>query len=147
MLLTMLMKWPVQEGNVFVWTFALFVWNLLAWSINIDSVALYSIKRGISDFINFEYDETKVDKTDKFVCKKTVYSNQYDPFIFLCCCLSINSEMFEGSEPLFIAYSTKNTNTSQNFACQADAVGVCHAGQIKSFLHLSHLNIHGEKGQ
>ena len=80
-LFTMLMKWAVQEGNVFVWAFALLMWHLMARSINIDSVALHSIKRGISDSITFKYDETKVDKTGAFVCEKNVYSNPHNPFV------------------------------------------------------------------
>jgi hypothetical protein len=69
-LFTMLMKWAVQEGNVFVWAFALLMWHLMAWSINIDSVALHSMKRGISDSVTFKYDQTKVDKTGELVCEK-----------------------------------------------------------------------------
>ena len=146
-LLTMLMKWAVLEGNVFVWAFALLMWHLMARSINIDSVALHAIKRGISDSITFKYDETKVDKTGEFVCEKNVYSNPHDPFVCvftaLGCYLSINSEMLEGTERLFIARGTKYTSASQNFARQVAAMGVRYADQIKSFLRLSHFNIHG----
>ena len=96
----MLMKWAVREGNVFAWAFALLMWHLMARSINIDSVALHAIKRGISDSITFKYDETKVDKTGEFVCEKNVYSNPHDPFVCvftaLGCYHSINSEMLEG---------------------------------------------------
>jgi hypothetical protein len=146
-LFTMLMKWAVREGNVFVWAFALLMWHLMARSINIDSVALHSIKRGISDSITFKYDETKVDKTGEFVCEKNVYSNPHNPFVCvftaLGCYLSINSEMLEGTERLFIARGTKYTTASQNFARQVSAMGFRYAHQIKSFLRLSHFNIHG----
>ena len=77
----MLMKWTVQEGNVFVWAFALLMWHLMDRSINIDSVALHSIKRGVSDSITFKYDETKVDETGEFVCEKNVCSNPHDPLL------------------------------------------------------------------
>jgi len=49
----------VQEGNVFVWAFALLMWHLMVRSINSNSVALHSIKRFISDSITFKYDETR----------------------------------------------------------------------------------------
>jgi hypothetical protein len=52
-LFTMLMKWVVQEGNVFVWVYALLMRHLTARSINIDSVAIHSTKKGILDFITF----------------------------------------------------------------------------------------------
>jgi hypothetical protein len=48
------------------------MWHLMARFINVDSIALHSIKRGISDSITFKYDETKMDKTGEFVQEKTV---------------------------------------------------------------------------
>jgi hypothetical protein len=64
----------------------------MALSINVDSIALHSIKRGMSDSITFKYDETKMDKTGKFVQEKHCYSNPFRPavciFTALGCYLS-----------------------------------------------------------
>jgi hypothetical protein len=60
-LFKVLMTWCVAEGNVFVWCFSLLMWHLMARSINVDSIALHNIKKGVSDSIVFEYDETKTD--------------------------------------------------------------------------------------
>ena len=70
-LFKLILKWAVEEGNVFVWCFCLLMWHLMARSINVDSIALHCIKRGISDSITFKYDETKMDKTGEFVQEKT----------------------------------------------------------------------------
>jgi hypothetical protein len=118
----------------------------MAPSININSVALHSIKRGVLDLITFKYDKTKVDETGEFVCEKCLL-NPHDPFVCVFtvfwCYVSINSEMLEALDSLLIAHGTKYTTTSQKFARQVAAVGVHYADQIKSFLHLSHFNIQG----
>jgi hypothetical protein len=48
-LFRLLLQWAIEEGNVFVLTFCLLMWHLIARSINIDSISLHSIKRGKSD--------------------------------------------------------------------------------------------------
>ena len=55
-----LMTWAVCEGNVFIWCFGMLMWHLMARSINIDSLSLHHMKRGVSDSIIFKYDETKI---------------------------------------------------------------------------------------
>jgi hypothetical protein len=62
-LFKLLMTWCVAEGNVFVWCFSLLMWHLMARTINVDSIALHNIKKGVSDSIVFGYDETKTDKS------------------------------------------------------------------------------------
>lgn len=146
-LFQLLMKWAVLEGNVFVWCFALLMWNLMARSINVDCIALHSIKRGMSDSITFKYDETKMDKTGEFVQEKNCYSNPFNPFVCiftaLGCYLSIYSETLEKTELLFLLPGRKGKTAAQNFARQISAIGERYANTIKSYLRLSHFNIHG----
>ena len=65
-LFKLLMTWAVMSGNVFVWCFALMMWHLMARSINIDSICLHNLKRGVSDSIVFKFDDSKTDKTVDF---------------------------------------------------------------------------------
>ena len=69
-LFELLLQLALQEGNLFVWCFALLMWHLMARSINVDCLSLHNIKRGVSDSIVFKYDEKKMDKTGKFVQEK-----------------------------------------------------------------------------
>jgi hypothetical protein len=146
-LFQVLMKWAVEEGNVFVWCFALLMWNLMARSINVDCIALHSIKRGILDSITFKYDETKMDKTGEFVQEKHCYSNPYNPFVCiftaLGCYLSIYSETLEKTEKLFHVPGRNAKTAAQNFTRQIAAIGDRHADAIKVYLRLSHFSIHG----
>ena len=66
-LFKLFLRWAVEKGNMFVWCFSLLMWHLRAHSINVNSIALQSITRGISDSITFKYDETKMDKTGEYV--------------------------------------------------------------------------------
>jgi hypothetical protein len=63
-LFTVLMKWAVHEGNVFVWACALLMWHLMARSINNDSVALHSLKETMKIIqvpVNFTRHHTKIE--------------------------------------------------------------------------------------
>lgn len=124
------------------------VQHLVAQSINIDTAALQSIKRGILDPITFKYDEAKIDKRVEFVWK-TVYSNHQEPcvcvFTTLGHYLSINSEIIDGTEHLFIAHHTRCSTTSQNFVHQLLpwVLGM----QVKLNFLLQTFQSWGEKGQ
>ena len=101
-LFKLFLRRAVDEGNVFVWCFSLLMGHLMACSINVNSIALHSIKRGISDSITFKYDETKMVKTGEFVQEKNCYANPYEPFycVFtaLGCYLSLNAEALKKKE-------------------------------------------------
>jgi hypothetical protein len=66
-LFTLICKWAVKEMNVFVWVYSLLMWHMIAQSISISSMALHNIKWGVSNSIQFKYNETKMDKSGKFV--------------------------------------------------------------------------------
>jgi len=103
-LFTLICKWAVEEMNIFIWVFSLLMWHMMARSISISSIALHNIKRGVSDSIQFKYDETKMDKSGEFVQTKNCYANPQTPYLCLYlalgCWLSINSESFETTEKL-----------------------------------------------
>ena len=143
----MLMKWAVLEGNVVVWDFALLMWHLMARSINIDSVALHSIKRGISDSITFKYDETKVDKTGEFVQEKNVYSNPFQGhlcfFTALGVYLSLHQEHLAETEKLFLTPGAQLGNAAQTFVRQVGEIAKRNFDTVRNYCRLSHFNIHG----
>jgi hypothetical protein len=123
-LFKLLMTWTVKEGNVFVWCFSLFMWYLMAHSINVDCLSSHNLKRGISDSIVFKYDETKMDKTGDFVQEKNVYSNPLKGQEHLCvltalgCYLSIYSEQLEGTEQFFIHPRSQYCTAAQSCSLQ-----------------------------
>ena len=112
-----------------------------------DSIALHSIKKGISDSLTLKYDETKMDKTGEFVQEKNCYSNPQKPlyciFTALGCYLSINAESLENNERLFVAPGSKYRTAAQTFARHVHEMGIRHADTIKNYVRLSHFNIHG----
>lgn len=81
-----LFEWDVTEGNLFVWCFALLLWNLMASSVNVYCMFLHNVKFGIPDSIVFEYDKTQIDKTSELVQGKLIIRS------------------FEGSRALLLVY-------------------------------------------
>ena len=116
----LILKWAVEEGNLFVWCFALLMWHLMARSINVDCLSLHNIKHVISDFIVFKYDETKMDKTGEFLQEKNCYSNplrgqeHFCLFTALGCYLSINQECLSCTEKIFINPHAESLTASQS---------------------------------
>ena len=60
----LLLKWALDEGNIFVWVWSILQWNLMGRSISIDPLAFHNISLG-EDNIIILHDSTKVDKKEK----------------------------------------------------------------------------------
>jgi hypothetical protein len=146
-LFTLICKWAVEEMNLLVWVFSLLMWHMMARSISISSIALHNIKRGVSDSIQFKYDETKMDKSGEFVQAKNCYANPKTPYLCLYlalgCWLSINSESFATTEKLFIKTGTKDGTASQTYCRQLSEMVKRHFMEARFFLRLSHFHAHG----
>ena len=118
-------------------------------SINVDCLSLHNLKRRISDSIVFKCDETKMDKTGKFVQEKNVYSNPLKGQEHLCvftalgCYLSINSEQLEGTEQFFIRPGSQYRTAAQSFSLQIGEIAKRYFHTVRNFVRLSHFNIHG----
>ena len=146
-LFQLLMKWAVDEGNIFVWCLAMLMWHLMARSVNVDCIALHSIKRGMSDSISFKYDETKTDKTGEFVQEKNCYSNPFNPlvciFTALGCYLSIHSEALEKTEFLFLGPGRKYKTAAELNEHVPRVTGIPpHVEHMRQIKNLEALAIH-----
>ena len=111
------------------------MWHLIARSVNVDSIALHSVKRGKSDSITFKYDQTKMNQTGEFVQEKNCYSNPHEAYL--------NAQKLAGQEMLFLNPGSKFKTAAQTFARQVEEMGKRHTSQISKYLRLSHFNIHG----
>jgi hypothetical protein len=117
-LFALICKWAVEQMNIFIWVFSLLMWHMMARSISISSISLHNIKRGVSDSIQFKYDETKMDKSGQLVQTKNCYANPQTPYLCLYlalgCWLSINSESFETTDKLFVKSGAKGWHCITN---------------------------------
>ena len=131
-LFALICKWAVEEMNIFIWVFSLLMWHMMARSISISSI------RGVSDSIQFIYDETKMDKSGEFVQTKNCYANPQTPYLCLYlalgCWLSINSESFETTEKLFVKSATKDSTASQTYCRQLSEMVKRHFMETRFFL-------------
>lgn len=141
-LMTMLMKWAAHAGSVFVWAFSLLMWHLMARSINIDSIALNSIKKGISDSITFKYMKQRWQKGE-FACEKMIIPILMTNLSVHLQPLGVTSVLIQRYLSSLRSHDTKYKTASQNCSHQVAATGEHYADQIKSFLRVSRFNIHG----
>ena len=97
-------------------------WHLMAPSCNVDCLSFHNIKHGISDYSVFKYDDTKMDKTGKYVQEQNVFSNPFQGhlcfFTALRVYLSLHQECLAETEKLFSTPGAKLGNAAQTFASQ-----------------------------
>jgi hypothetical protein len=147
-LFTLILKWALEEMNIFVWVYSLLMWHLMARSISVSSLAFHNMKRGTaSDSIAFKYDDSKTDQTGEFVQEKNCYANPKKArlclYLALGCWISINSESFEARETLFVKSNTKPGAAAQNYCRQLVVLVKRHASEACDYLRLSRFHAHG----
>ncbi|KAL9181723.1 hypothetical protein ACHAXT_012066 [Thalassiosira profunda] len=148
-LFSLICQWAVDEGNTFVWVFSLAMWNLMSRSISVDSLAFHNLKRGASDSVKFQFDETKTDKTGEFVTEKNCYANPCEKrghvcfFTALAVWISLNAEVLELSEKLFIRPGAEAKSASQRYCRQLAEICGRHFDEVKKHLRFSRFNAHG----
>ena len=146
-LFQMICMWAVNEGNVFVWVFSLCMWMLMSRSISVDSLALHCVKRGDSDYIKFKFDETKTDKTGKFVTEKNCYANPFQPylcfFLALAVWISLNAEVLEKTKKLFLRPGAEFKSASQRYCRQLSELVKRHDDKARKHSRMSRMNDHG----
>ena len=62
--------WAVGAGTIFLWVYCLAMWNLMSRLVLVDCLGFHHFKSGTLDLIKCQFDETKADKTGKFVQEK-----------------------------------------------------------------------------
>ena len=97
----------------------------------------------------FKYDETKMDKTGKFVQEKNCYLNplrgqeHFCLFTALGVYLSVNQEHLSSTEKIFIDPGAELCSASQSFGRQICEIANRYSHVVKNFYRLSHFDIHG----
>jgi len=56
-----MLRWALEQGNIFLWVFSLLQWHCMARSINIGSLGLHCFRVG-DDHLVVKYDKSKVDQ-------------------------------------------------------------------------------------
>lgn len=139
--------WAVESSNLFLWVYALAMWNLMSRSISIDVLSFHNVKQGASDSIKFKFDETKTDKTGEFVQEKNCYANPFNAavcfFLALGCWISINSERLMTTERFFILPGSKVGSAANRFCQQLAELIERYKETACMYLRVSHANVHG----
>ena len=120
-LFRLILKWALEENNIFLWVFTILQWNCMARSINIGVLSLHRF-RVTMDSIAEKYDNNKSDTAGEKVSEKHLYANPFDPlvsvFLAMGVWFSVESSRFENTEYLFKQEDNNNNAASQRYCLQ-----------------------------
>ena len=146
-LFRLMCEWALKENNVFVWTFGLFQWNLMARSINVDPLSFHNLKRGVSDSIECVPDATKSDPAGQFVTMKNLYGNPKEPqvslFLAMSVWVSLNSSWLSHTERLFLKKGIKEGSASKKYCRQLAEMMKRHNDIAMKHINTRRANPHG----
>ena len=133
----LILTWAIAGGNIFVWTWTILQWNLMARSISIDPLALHNI--GISeDHFVICHDSTKSDKEGERTHNKAVYCNPLDPVlcpgVSLGIWLSLNQNRFRDSERIFVRRGTRIGSAAHRYCEQLHTMMKKYANIVTTYI-------------
>lgn len=141
-----ILSWSIASRNIFVWTYSLLQWNLMARSVNISNLALHNFKVG-EDCLIGKYDKTKSDQTGEKVHGKHIYANPLNPLANCFLALGIymwqQSTRFERTERLFVGTGLREESGSERYCTQLAELFAQNNETVKAYIRSDHANSHG----
>jgi hypothetical protein len=67
----MILRWSIEENNIFCWFWSLVQWNCMARCASVDPLAFHNFKVG-QDSIVCKYDDSKADKSGDRLSEKNI---------------------------------------------------------------------------
>ena len=114
-------KWALENSNIFLWTWTILQWNLMARSISVDPLALHNMQLGV-DCIVFQHDSTKADQEGEKTYKKHVYGNPLSPSVCVLTAMGIwfalEQDSIAESERFFLRGNAKKGSASGRYCEQ-----------------------------
>ena len=111
-----------------------------------DCLGFHHFKSDTLDSIKCRFDETKANKTGKFVQEKNCYANPNKPklcfFLALGCHVSLNAERLEKTEQFFLNPGAKLGTASARFCAQLTQLIAKHHNIPRQYLRVTHCNVH-----
>ena len=139
-----ILSWAIDDGNVFVWTWTILQWNLMARSISIDPLALHNVSVSEDHFI-FKHDSTKSDKKGEKLHNKGVYCNPLDPTVCVGVSLGVwlclEQDSFEKSEKIFLRGGAKSGSAAHRYCEQLLQLLKTYWDVVKTFI--KNMSAHG----
>ena len=144
-LFRLILKWSLEEGNIFVWVWTILQWNLMARSISIDPLGLHNFSVSEDHFV-IRHDSTKSDKEGDRTHNKAVYCNPLDPLVCtgvsLGVWLSMEQRSFsDNQEKLFLRRGAKLGTAAHRYCDQLLTLVRGHWDVVQ--MHIRTFSAHG----
>ena len=144
-LFRLILKWALDEGNIFVWVWTILQWNLMARSISIDPLALHNFSVS-EDHFNVRHDSTKTDKEGARTHNKAVYCNPLDPLVCTGVCLGVwlciqQRSFVNNQEKIFLRRGAKAGSAAHRYCDQLMTLVKRHWDVVQT--HIQTMSAHG----
>ena len=142
----MILRWSIEENNMFCWFWSLAQWNCMARCASIDPLAFHNFKVG-QDSIVCKYDDSKADKSGDRLSEKNIYAN---PFEWTQCFwtgmgifCALDEERLASHERLFLSPGVKEGAASVRYCEQLVTIVSKHPAEVMNQMRPEHFNPYG----
>ena len=141
-----ILRWAIEENNIFVWHWTLQQWGCIARCANIDPLAFHNYRVG-QDSIICKYDDSKADKTGEKLAEKNLYAN---PFEYTQCSwtglgiyTALNCDALSVHERFFLAKGVEEGAAAKRYCEQLVSVIAGHHQELMTHMRSDHFNPYG----
>ena len=141
-----MLRWAIEENNIFVWHWTLQQWGCIARSASIDPLAFHNYRIG-PDSIICKYDDSKADKTGEKLAEKNLYAN---PFEYTQCSwtglgiyCALNCDALSVHERFFLCKDVNEGTAATRYCEQLVTVIAGHHDELMTHIRPDHFNPYG----
>ena len=141
-----MLRWAIEENNIFVWHWTLQQWGNIARSASIDPLGFHNYWNG-QDSIICKYDDSKADKTGEKLAEKNLYANPFDytqcSWTGLGIYTALNCDALSMHERFFLAKDVKEGTAAKRYCEQLVTVIADHHQEVMNHIRPEHFNPYG----
>jgi hypothetical protein len=148
-LYSLLCKYAIEKGDMFVWAFTVVQWSCMARSVSIDDLTFGQISLG-TDSVVIQYCDSKADQKGERTSPKNCYANPFDYkvciFTALACFFCINDESWSSQKDTIFRNRKASPGTASHRYCNAiRKIYNENKATINEFVRAKHFNAHGTR--
>ena len=148
-LYSLLCKYAIEKGDMFVWAFTVMQWSCMARSVSIDDLTFGQLSLGTDSMI-IQYCDSKADQKGERTSPKNCYANPFDYkvciFTALACFFCINDESWSSHKDTIFRNRGASQGTASHRYCNAiRKIYNENKETINEFVRAKHFNAHGTR--
>ena len=142
----MILKWSIEENNIFCWFWSLAQWTCMGRCASIDPLAFHNFKIA-QDSIVCKYDDSKADKSGDHLSEKNIYAN---PFEWTQCFwtgmgvyCALECQRLAEHERLFLSPGVSEGAAALRYCEQLHSIVSTHETEVLNQMRPEHFNPYG----